>query len=246
MTKRLFIETVGCQMNVLDSELVVAALRNHGYTRTNDPRQADVVLFNTCSVRQHAEDKIYSAVGKLRGWKQDHPHVILGVIGCMAQRQRERIFARVPYVDLVVGPGQLHRMAELVEQARSGERAQVAVSLERQSGSREQIKRSYEAFESLRDPTMRPTPFQAYLRIQIGCDKFCSYCVVPGTRGPEQSRAPEEIVSEAKTLARQGCLEITLLGQTVNSYRHRAGGRTTSLAELLAQLHEIEGLRRLK
>ncbi|MFW6170242.1 MAG: tRNA (N6-isopentenyl adenosine(37)-C2)-methylthiotransferase MiaB [Planctomycetota bacterium] len=246
MTKRLFIETVGCQMNVLDSELVVAALRNHGYTLTNDPHQADVVLFNTCSVRQRAEDKIYSAVGKLRRWKQDHPAAILGVIGCMAQRQQEQIFARVPYVDLVVGPGQLHRMAELLQQASSGERSQVAVSLGRKSGSREQIKRSHEAFESLRDPTMRPTPFQAYLRIQIGCDKFCSYCVVPATRGPEQSRAPEEIVSEARTLAEQGCLEITLLGQTVNSYRHRAAGRTTSLAELLAQLHDIEGIRRLK
>lgn len=246
MTKRLFIETVGCQMNVLDSELVVAALREQDYTTTDDPRQADVVLFNTCSVRQHAEEKIYSAVGKLRRWKQDHPETVLGVIGCMAQKQQERIFERAPHVDVVVGPGQLHRIGELLERARAGQRDQTAVSLGRRSGSRAQIKQSYEAFESLRDPTMRPNPFQAYLRIQIGCDKFCSYCVVPMTRGPEQSRAPDEILAEAKILADQGCQEITLLGQTVNSYRYQSDERTATLADLLPQLHEIQGIRRLK
>ncbi len=246
MSKRLFIETVGCQMNLLDSEMVVAALRKHGYVTTNDVWQADTILFNTCSVRQHAEDKIYSALGKLRLWKQQHPDKVVGLLGCMAQKEQQRIFARVPYVDLVVGPGQLHRIAELLKLAESGQRQQLAVSLDRKAGSRDQIKRSHETFDPLRDPTMRPSPFQAYLRIQIGCDKFCSYCVVPMTRGPEQGRPPKQILSEAKILAEQGCLEITLLGQTVNSYRYRKGEQTTRLADLLVQLHDIEGIQRLK
>ena len=164
----------------------------------------------------------------------------------MAQKEQQQIFDRVPYVDLVVGPGQLHRIAELLTLAESGERQQLAVSLDRKAGSLEQIKRSHETFDPLRDPTMRPSPFQAYLRIQIGCDKFCTYCVVPMTRGPEQGRPPEQILSEARILADQGCLEITLLGQTVNSYRYQAGGQTTRLADLLAQLHDIEGIERLK
>jgi tRNA-2-methylthio-N6-dimethylallyladenosine synthase len=246
MPKRLFIETVGCQMNLLDSEMIVAALRKQGYETTSDAMTADVVLFNTCSIRQHAEDKIYSALGTLRRWKQEHPEKIIALVGCMAQKEQERIFERVPTVDLVVGPGQLHRMGELLELAAAGQRRQLAVSLDRTAGSLEQIKRSHETFDPLRDPTMRPTPFQAYLRIQIGCDKFCSYCVVPMTRGPEQGRPPAEILSEARVLADQGCREITLLGQTVNSYRYRDGERTTRLADLLEQLQEIEGIDRLK
>lgn len=233
-------------MNVLDSELITGALREHGYSMTDDPLQADAILFNTCSVRQHAEEKIYSAVGKLRPWKREHPEVILGVVGCMAQKEQTRIFERAPHVDLIVGPGQLHRIAELLERVKSEEHQQLAVSMDRKAGSRVQVKRSHEAFDLQRDPSMRPAPFQAFLRIQIGCDKFCSYCVVPMTRGPEQSRSPEEILAEAEVLADQGCLEITLLGQTVNSYRHRSAGRTTRLPDLLAQLHEIEALKRLK
>jgi tRNA-2-methylthio-N6-dimethylallyladenosine synthase len=246
MSKRLLIETVGCQMNLLDSEMVVAALRKHGYSVTGDVQEADTILFNTCSVRQHAEDKIYSALGRLRPWKQTHPEKILGLIGCMAQKEQQRLFDRIPYLDLVVGPGQLHRIAELLELAAAGQRQQLAVSLDRKAGLREEIRRSHETFDPLRDPTMRPTPFQAYLRIQIGCDKFCTYCVVPMTRGPEQGRPPQEILSEARTLAEQGCLEIILLGQTVNSYQYEADGQTTRLADLLIQLHDIPGIERLK
>ncbi len=246
MSKCLFIETVGCQMNMLDSEMVVAALRRYGYSLTTDVQQADAILLNTCSVRQHAEDKIYSALGKLRLLKQEHPEKVVGLLGCMAQKEQEEIFTRAPHVDLVVGPGQLHRIAELLALAGEGQRRQLAVSLDRTAGSLEQIKRSHETFDPLRDPAMRPTPFQAYLRIQIGCDKFCSYCVVPMTRGPEQGRPPQQILSEARLLADQGCLEITLLGQTVNSYRYRAGEQTTRLADLLLQLHDIDGIERLK
>lgn len=246
MPKRLYIETVGCQMNLLDSEMVVATLRQKGYELTNDPQQADTILFNTCSVRQHAEDKTYSSLGKLKQHKRQHPEKVIGVMGCMAQKEQRQIFERAPYVDLVVGPGQLQQIPELIEKALAGQKKQLAVSLGRREGTTADIRRSHESFDPLRDPSMRPSPFQAYLRIQIGCDKFCTYCVVPMTRGPEQGRPPEQILAEARTLADQGCLEITLLGQTVNSYRHVSGGTTTRLSDLLAALHEIEGIRRLK
>jgi tRNA-2-methylthio-N6-dimethylallyladenosine synthase len=164
----------------------------------------------------------------------------------MAQKDQKLIFQRAPYVDLIVGPGQLHQVPELISKVQAGAAQQMALSLGRRDGSLDQIKRSHETFDPLRDPTMRPTPFQAYLRIQIGCDKFCTYCIVPMTRGPEQGRPPEQIVAEARTLADQGCLEIVLLGQTVNSYRYQNGGRTTRLSDLLYMLHDIHGIRRLK
>ena len=246
MPHRLYIETVGCQMNVLDSEMVVASLRRRGYELTDDQHQADTILFNTCSVRQHAEDKIYSALGKLRRHKQQHPEKIIGVLGCMAQKDQRLIFERAPYVDLIVGPGQLQQTPDLIERAREKPGNYSAVSMGRRDGSTDQIRRSHETFDPLRDPSMRPTPFQAYLRIQIGCDKFCTYCVVPMTRGPEQGRPPEQLVEEAKVLADQGCKEITLLGQTVNSYCYREGEKTTRLADLLYLLHDIEGIERLK
>jgi tRNA-2-methylthio-N6-dimethylallyladenosine synthase len=246
MSHSLYIETVGCQMNVLDSEMVVASLRRQGYVLVHDPKQADTILFNTCSVRQHAEDKIYSELGKLRRHKRAHPEKIIGVLGCMAQKDQRLIFERAPYVDVVIGPGQLHRTAELIAEARAGAGRQMAVSLGRRDGPLEQIKRSHETFDPLRDPTMRPTPFQAYLRIQIGCDKFCTYCVVPMTRGPEQGRPPDHIVAEARVLADQGCREITLVGQTVNSYTYKSNGQTTRLADLLYLLHDIAGIDRLK
>jgi len=246
MTKRLYIETVGCQMNVLDSEMVVASLRKQGYELTADPQQADTLLFNTCSVREHAEEKTYSSLGKMKRLKQRHPEKVVGVMGCMAQKDQQSVFERAPYVDIVVGPGQLQQISDLIVRAQAGQRRQLAVSLGRRDGSLEQIKRSHETFDPLRDPTMRPTPFQAYLRIQIGCDKFCTYCVVPMTRGPEQGRPPEQILDEARLLADQGCVEITLLGQTVNSYQFAAGGKTTRLADLLLQLHDVEGIERLK
>jgi len=247
MTKRLYIETVGCQMNMLDSEMVVASLRRQGYELTTDIDAADTVLYNTCSIRETAENKIYSALGRLRDAKNSNPNKVIGVMGCMAQKDQKLIFDRAPYVDLVVGPGQLQQVPTLIEQAAAGATQQLAVSLNRNGGAVDAVKRSHETFDPLRDPTMRPTPFQAFLRIQIGCDKFCTYCVVPMTRGPEQGRDPAQLVEEARVLADQGCLEITLLGQTVNSYRyHHGDGRVTTLAGLLEQLHEIEGLRRLK
>ena len=246
MTKHLYIETVGCQMNVLDSELVVAALRDQGYDLTTDVHDADTILFNTCSVRQRAEDKVYSSLGRLRQLKRKFPSKVIGVIGCMAQKDQSSIFSRAPYVDLIVGPGQLHQIPELIERVERGEGRQLEVSLGRRDGSNDDIKRSHESYDPLRDPSMRPTPWQAYVRIQIGCDKFCTYCIVPMVRGPEQGRPPEQIIREAHTLADQGALEITLLGQTVNSYRYTEGEKTTTMADLLHALHEIDGIRRIK
>ena len=246
MTKKLYIETVGCQMNVLDSEMVVASLRKRGYELTNSTRDADTILFNTCSVRQHAEDKIYSALGRVRFEKKRDPAKIIGVMGCMAQKDQHQIFKKAPYVDLIVGPGQLQQVPDLIEKVASEGGHHSALSLERTAGSVSKIKRSHETFDPLRDPTMRPTPFQAYLRIQIGCDKFCTYCIVPMTRGPEQGRDPNQIINEARVLADQGCKEITLLGQTVNSYKHVDGEQTTDMTRLLELLHEIDGIERIK
>jgi tRNA-2-methylthio-N6-dimethylallyladenosine synthase len=246
MTQRVYIETVGCQMNVLDSELIVSGLVQAGYEVVDSPRNADAILYNTCSVRQHAEDKIYSALGRLKHAKKHNPHKIIGVLGCMAQKDQKLIFERAPYVDLIVGPGQLHQIPQLIEQIAAGSGPRMEVSLDRKANSREEIEQSFESYDPLRDPQMRPTPFQAFVRVMIGCDKFCTYCIVPSVRGPEQSRPTAQIVAEARQLAAEGCREITLLGQTVNSYRHTAGGRTTRLSDLLAELHEIAGLSRLK
>ena len=249
--KKLYIETVGCQMNVLDSELVVASLRKRNYVLTDNTEDADTILFNTCSVRQHAEDKIYSALGRLKNVKQGHPEKIIGVLGCMAQKDQRQIFERAPYVDLIVGPGQLHQVPDLIEEISAGGEQRMEVSLGRKEGSRDHVERSHESFDPLRDPAMRPTPYQAYIRIQIGCDKFCTYCIVPSVRGPEQSRPPEQILMEAKQLADEGCKEIVLLGQTVNSYRFRdnrveATQIETRMSDLLYALHEIAGIERIK
>src|SRR3954469_20859785 len=246
---KLYIETVGCQMNELDSELVVASLRKDGYELTNNPHDADTILFNTCSVRQHAEDKIYSALGRLKNAKREHPNTVIGVLGCMAQNHQGIIFKRAPYVDLIVGPGQLHQVPALVREVRAegASRTQrMEVSLGRKDGDRSQIERSHESFDPLRDPAMRPTQYQAYVRIMIGCDKFCTYCIVPSVRGPEQSRAPSAILAESRQLASEGCKEITLLGQTVNSYRYQESDRRWRLSDLLAALHDIEGIDRIK
>ncbi len=245
--KKLYIETVGCQMNLLDSELVVAKLRNDGYELTDDLNQADLVLYNTCSVRQHAEDKVYSALGRIKRLKERKPGVSIGVLGCMAQKDQEQIFRRAPHVDVVVGPGQLAKVGELVERSREEKTRQIAVSRARSDGSLEVIAASFEGYDADREPALRPTPFQAFIRVMMGCDKFCTYCIVPAVRGPEQSRAPEIIVEEARVLAGQGVKEITLLGQTVNSYRFRRGdGRVDRLSDLLLSLQNVEGVERIK
>jgi tRNA-2-methylthio-N6-dimethylallyladenosine synthase len=247
MPQKLYIETVGCQMNVLDSELVVGSLRRQGYVLTQKLTEADVILFNTCSVRQHAEDKIYSALGRLRPHKRRHPDTVIGVLGCMAQKDQELIRRRAPHVDIVCGTGQLARLPELVAEVRRTGTPQLALSLDRKEGSRHEVERSFESYDPLREPSMRPSPFQAYVRIMIGCDKFCTYCIVPSVRGPEQSRHPEHIAAEVRQLAGEGCKEVTLLGQTVNSYKYDLGnGRRFRLSDLLDRIHDTAGIERLK
>lgn len=243
---KLYIETVGCQMNVLDSELVVAALKQQGYELCDNPKEADTVLFNTCSVREHAEHKTYSSVGRFKYGKRSRPNLVIGVIGCMAQQDQQKVFEKAPHVDLVVGTGQLAEIPKLVNEVRTTRKKQLAVSLNRRDGSRDQVAGSFESYDPLRDPTMRPSPWQAFVRIMIGCDKFCSYCVVPNTRGPEQSRLPSEIASEVRVLADQGVKEITFLGQTVNSYQATENGSRFRLSDLIAHIHDVPGIERIK
>ena len=245
--KKLYIETVGCQMNLLDSELVVGKLRSEGYELTDDIGQADTILYNTCSVRQHAEDKIYSALGRIRNIKRERPHVSIGVLGCMAQKDQGQILKRAPHVDVVIGPGQLGRVSELLDEAKADGKPRMAVSLPRTAGSRDEVTASFAEYDPLREPAMRPSPFQAFVRIMMGCDKFCTYCIVPSVRGPEQSRPPGVIVEEARQLADQGVKEITLIGQTVNSYKFaEPDGRKARLSDLLERLHAIDGVERIK
>src|SRR5208337_1045638 len=154
MSKKLYLETVGCQMNVLDSELVVGSLRRQGYELTHEPDEADVILFNTCSVRQHAEDKIYSALGRLRPHKRRHPETIVGVLGCMAQKDQHLIRRRAPHVDIVCGTGQLARLPELIAAVEKTGMPQLALSLARNEAPRNEVERSFESYDPMRDPSM--------------------------------------------------------------------------------------------
>ena len=246
MPKLFHIHTVGCQMNVLDSELVAGSLLQAGYERAENAKAADVILFNTCSVRQHAEDKVYSALGRLKHVKEHHPHKIIGVLGCMAQKDRALIFKRAAHVDLVVGPGQLGQLPMLLDQLAASRTPRLEVSLDRKAGRRADVEESFARFDPCRTEAARPYRHQAMLRIMLGCDKFCTYCIVPSVRGPEQSRPVEDIEAEVRQLAHQGCIEVTLLGQTVNSYKGSIAGQTVRLADLLYRLDSIDGIRRLK
>ena len=251
MSRRFYLETVGCQMNVLDSELVATSLTNAGFEQVASHRQADVILFNTCSVRQHAEDKIYSAIGRLKDVKKYHPNKIVGVIGCMAQKDQTLIFKRAPHVDLVVGSGQLGLLTTLINRATAGECELLEVGLDRKSNSLLSVQRSFAPYNPERGPDVKRGSHQSMVRIMYGCDKFCTYCIVPSVRGPEQSRSIDEIEAEVRQLANLAlddgvCLEVTLLGQTVNSYKCKLGNRTYRLSDLLYRLEEVNGLDRLK
>lgn len=250
MSGRYFLETFGCQMNILDSQLVEGQLRARGLSAASDYRDADVILFNTCSVRQHAEDKVLARLSQIRAHKQAHPETIVGVLGCMAQREKEGLFAKAPHVDLLCGPGELNRLPALLDEVRL-RHEQVASLAGSQSRRTEVLARAleYDSLEALdlsRTPGPADDPLQSYIRVQRGCDKFCTYCVVPFTRGPERSRPPQHILDEARMLAERGCREVTLLGQTVNSYVHLEDGRPVRFARLLERLHAIDGLDRIR
>jgi tRNA-2-methylthio-N6-dimethylallyladenosine synthase len=244
------LETFGCQMNVLDSQLIAAQLREMGLQPHPTPEGADIILFNTCSVRQHAEDKVLSRLGRLRTLKRRKPEVIIGVIGCMAERAREELFARVPHLDLLCGPGELHRLTGLIREVAERREHVMALS-QSQSRRTPAAERSHwddplEALDGSRQPEPGQNVLQAYVRVQRGCDKFCTYCIVPFVRGPERSRPPENILAEVRALVAKGCREVTLLGQTVNSYAFREGSRTVIFARLLEQVAAIEHLDRVR
>jgi tRNA-2-methylthio-N6-dimethylallyladenosine synthase len=242
----LYLETFGCQMNVLDSELVLGQLRAQGYERVVERDAADVILYNTCSVREHAEQKVWSRLGELRDRKKADPTLVIGVIGCMAERDGTSIFHRFPEVDVLCGPGELDKLAGLVNNAavsngpRSGAR-QVALmgAASRRSTTLAAAEDHLELLDLSRSISPEDDFSQAYVRITRGCNKFCTYCVVPNTRGPEVHRPPGNIIDEVRRLADAGAKEVTLLGQTINHYAFVHGdGRTTSFAQLLYAIHE--------
>ncbi len=248
--RKLYLETFGCQMNVLDSELVLGQLVGRGYEPTADRHAADVVIYNTCSVRERAEQKVWSRLGELAETKQERPDLVVGVIGCMAERDGTDLFRKFPHVDLLCGPGELDKLPGLVHnavittEARShggSDEKQVALmgSTSRRSSTLAAGEDNLELLDLSRAMSPADAQPQAYVRITRGCNKFCTYCVVPYTRGAEVHRPPENIVAEVKRLADVGVKEVTLLGQTINHYAHAHGdGRVTTFADLLYQIHE--------
>lgn len=249
-TKTIYLETMGCQMNALDSELVLGQMRARGYEPIDDMTAADVVLLNTCSVRDHAEQKALSRLGALKKPKLRRPHMVVGVIGCMAERDPDGIFMKMPHVDLVCGPGELNKIPALIEdvQESRGRAIALAQSLSRKSTPLQRALEydSVEALDLSREPAPGESMLQSYIRVQRGCDKFCTFCVVPFTRGPERSRPPSQIVAEARMLVDRGAMEITLLGQTVNSYVQQENGQQVRFSDLLTRLNDIDGLERIR
>ena len=238
---RYFVHSYGCQMNKLDSELVEAKLQQAGYGRAADEDDADVVLLNTCSVRQHAEDRVWSKLGRLRIRRRRDPGLVVGVMGCMAQEHKRAMLARMPHVDLVVGPSAFGDIDRKVEQARR-RRTEIA---EPTSGAGMVVVGEGVSGDTIRrEVRVRPHRSQAYISIMRGCNMPCTYCIVPATRGPEISRTIDEICEEARRLADDGVTEVTLLGQTVNAYG-RDQGRDVTLGRLLRALHDIDSLRRI-
>src|SRR5437762_8055332 len=224
--RRVYIETYGCQMNVSDSELMFGVLGRDGYVRTDDPAVADVLLINTCAVRDHAEQRVLGRMGELKRYKR--PGDVLGVVGCMAQRLGPKLRERVPQVDLVIGPDGYRGLPELIARAREGERAA------------ETTFRSWEHYEDV--PPVREQQVSAFVTVQRGCDYRCTFCIVPMTRGPERSRKLADVVREVERLAEAGTTEVTLLGQTVNSY----DDGTHDFADLLRAVGAVPGMRRLR
>ncbi|MEJ2137935.1 MAG: tRNA (N6-isopentenyl adenosine(37)-C2)-methylthiotransferase MiaB [Gammaproteobacteria bacterium] len=235
MPGKLYIKTFGCQMNEYDSTKMVDVLRDsHGLELTDEPEAADVLLLNTCSVREKAQDKVFSQLGRWKNWKTAKPELIIGVGGCVASQEGAAITRRAPYVDLVFGPQTLHRLPAMIEEARARGRAVVDVSFP-----------EIEKFDAL--PPPRTEGATAFVSIMEGCSKYCSFCVVPYTRGEEISRPLDDVVAEVVRLAQQGVREVTLLGQNVNGYRGAThDGKLADLATLIhfiAAIDEIERIR---
>ena len=237
------IKSFGCQMNKLDASLVASAMREAGYAFTESVKEADVVVINTCAVREHAEARVLSHLGHLKHLKKHQPGMTVAVIGCMAQRLGESLLAH-DAVDVVCGPGQIPRLVHLIEEAFASNVKRMAVA-DAVRDPEESSSDTLEQFESAyghEDQESRTLPGQAFVRVMRGCDNFCTYCIVPYVRGPEQCRPPERILGQVQRLVDEGIRQVTRLGQTVNSYRYRNGHRTCSLADLLGMVAEVEGI----
>ncbi len=234
MSGKLFIKTYGCQMNEYDSQKMRDVLSvSHGLTETQQPDDADVLLLNTCSIREKAQEKVFSQLGRWKDWKQERPGLIIGVGGCVASQEGEAIRARAPFVDLVFGPQTLHRLPHMLDSAR---RRQPVVDV-----SFPEI----EKFDNLPEP--RAEGPMAYVSIMEGCSKYCTFCVVPYTRGTEISRPFDEVIAEIVQLANQGVREINLLGQNVNAYRGQMhDGEMADLALLIRYVAAVDGIERIR
>ena len=232
--KKLYIKTYGCQMNVYDSERMVEALGGKGYDQVETPDDADMILLNTCHIREKAAEKVYSELGRFKHLKAENPDLKIGVAGCVAQAEGEEIIKRQPLVDLVVGPQSYHRLPEMEEKTRMGKRA-----LDTDFPEEDKFEKLKSRPKARRGPT-------AFLTVQEGCDKFCAFCVVPYTRGAEVSRPVSQVLTEARDLVERGVREITLLGQNVNAYHGDGDDGTWSLAKLIWALNDIDGLERIR
>ena len=221
--KKVYIKTFGCQMNFHDSERLLGLLGAQGYSPVDDPRDADLIIFNTCSIREKAEQKFFSQLGRTKHVKRRNPLVKIGVAGCIAQQRGEELLSRAPYVDFVLGPQNISRVGEAISRERSV------------------LTEENEELHTLDIPAFRKRGVSAWVNIMYGCNNFCSYCIVPYTRGRERSRPADSIVSEIRALVSQGYKEVTLLGQNVNSYRSE-----TDFVGLLRMVNEIEGLERIR
>ena len=229
MSKSYFIETYGCQMNVADSELVSALLTREGFSETKDIHTADAIFVNTCAIREHAEDKVHSRLGYYHQIKRKNPKTIIGVLGCMAQNLKEDILESKPFVDIVLGPDSYRRLPEMIRERSNESSHLVDTKLSR-----------FEVYDDM-FPS-RNKGINAWISIMRGCDKFCTFCIVPFTRGRERSRSIEGIVQEAAQAVSDGFIEVTLLGQNVNSYRHEG----QKFHELLDAVAQIPGLKRIR
>lgn len=233
--KKLYIKTFGCQMNEYDSDKMADVLNaSEGFEKTDTPEEADVILFNTCSVREKAQEKVFSDLGRVRGLKAKNPGLIIGVGGCVASQEGAAIVARAPYVDVVFGPQTLHRLPELIAKKRVTGKSQVDIDFP-----------EIEKFDHL--PPARVEGATAFVSIMEGCSKYCTFCVVPYTRGEEVSRPFDDVIAEVAHLAEQGVREISLLGQNVNAWRGRMhDGESADFALLLEVVHEISGIERIR
>ncbi len=234
MNRKVYIETYGCQMNVADSEVVASILTSEGYVMTSEPDDAGIILINTCSIRDNAEQKIWGRLKALRHLKKKHDSLVIGLIGCMAERLREKVIEKEVTVDLVAGPDAYRALPLLLQEAGSGHKA-VNVLL---SGE--------ETYDDIDPVRMDRNSVTSFISIMRGCNNMCSYCVVPYVRGAERSRDPDTIVREAGILLKKGYREVTLLGQNVDSYRWHREGKTAGFPELLEKVAEIDPLLRVR